>query len=137
MSFVLRVILNAVGFWLTTLILGSHFVVDATNGDTKETNNVTVVLVYLGVALIFAVINAILKPVIQALSLPLYILTLGLFGLVVNALVLLLISWLTDGLSWGLRVENFGWAVLAGIILAIINGILTAIVPGARRRGQY
>lgn len=127
----LRVILNAVGFWLTSLLLGSHFVIEG------GSSNFRVVLVYLGVALIFAVINAVIKPFIQALSLPLYILTLGLFALVVNALVLLLISWLTDGLSWGLRVENFGWAVLAGVVLSIINGILTAIVPGAKQRPRF
>lgn len=126
MSFIIRVILNAIAFWLTGLILGAHFIVKHSEGAGSA------LLVFLGVALIFAIINAVVKPILQVLSLPLIILTLGLFALVVNALVLLAIEWMTRNQTWGLELDGFWWTVLAGLILAIFNGVLTAIIPSAR-----
>ncbi|SNS96543.1 putative membrane protein [Micrococcales bacterium KH10] len=126
MGFVLRVIVNALAIWLTTLLLGQRF--EVVGGDST----VGVVAVYLGVALIFAIIAAVIKPILQIIALPLYILTLGLFGLVINALVLLMVSWLTSSQSWGLHIDGFWWAVLAGVILAIFNAILTSLLAGSR-----
>lgn len=121
MAFVIRVIVNALAIWLTTLLLGSNF--EVRGGESAGGK----ILVFLGVALIFALINAVLKPVMQVIALPLYILTLGLFGLVINALVLLLVSALTGSETWGLHVGGFWWAVLAGIFVAILNGILNGL----------
>lgn len=76
------------------------------------------------VAVLLAIINAIVKPILIFLTIPITILTLGLFILVINALLLMLVDTLLDGL----KIKNFGWAVLFGIVLSIINGLLSWIL---------
>lgn len=73
------------------------------------------------VAIIFGLINAVVKPIVQIMSCPLIVLTFGLFALVINGLMLLL----TDALAGGrFTVDGFWWAVLGGIILGFVAGIL-------------
>lgn len=123
MSFLVRVLVNAVAIWLTTLLMGSHFEIVGGEGTGGR------VVVFLVVALIFGIINAIIKPVVQLFTFPLYILTLGLFTLVVNALMVLLTGWITDQADWGLRVEGFWWAVLAAFLISVISTIISVVVP--------
>lgn len=130
MSFVIRVIVNAVAIWLTTLLLGSHFEVVGGEGTGGR------IVVFAVVALIFGVINAFVKPVVQLLSLPLYIITLGLFTLVVNALMILLTAWITEAADWGLRVNGFWWAVLAALLISFFSMIISVIVPGGRKQSR-
>lgn len=130
MSFVIRVIVNAIAIWLTTLLLGSHFEVVGGDGTGGR------IVVFLVVALIFGVINAFIKPIVQFLSLPLYILTLGLFTLVVNALMIMLTAWITESTDWGLRVNGFWWAVLAALLISFISMMISVIVPSARPQQQ-
>lgn len=131
MSFVIRVIVNAIAIWLTTLLLGSHFEVVGGDGAGGR------IVVFLVVALIFGVINAFIKPIVQFLSLPLYILTLGLFTLVVNALMIMLTAWITESTDWGLRVNGFWWAVLAALLISFISMMISVIVPSARPQQQH
>lgn len=77
------------------------------------------------VALILGIINMFVKPVAQILALPITIFTLGLFALVVNALLILLVDWIVPGFS----VDGFWWALLFGIVLAIVNGFLGLMKP--------
>ena len=81
------------------------------------------------IALIFGVINAIVKPIFRLVTLPSVLLTLGLFLIVINALLLLLTSWLAGlfGLSW--HVEGFWTAVLGSIIISIVSFVLNAFLP--------
>ncbi len=72
------------------------------------------------VAILLAVINTIVKPIIIFLTLPVTILTLGLFIFVIDALLLMLV----DELTSGLKIRSFGWALVFGIILSIMNGFL-------------
>ncbi|MBO1751050.1 phage holin family protein [Actinotalea sp. BY-33] len=125
MSFVLRVLVNAVAIWLATQLLSGLEVV---GGDDTGTT----VLVFLLVALLFGVVNAVVKPIVKLISLPLYILTLGLFTLVVNALMLMLTGWLSEMTEYGLRIESFGTAVLGGLIISIVSFLLSVIIPGRR-----
>lgn len=127
MSFVIRVIVNAIAIWLTALLLGGHFEVVGGEGTGGR------IVVYVVVALIFGVINAFVKPIVQFLSLPLFILTLGLFTLVVNALMIMLTAWITEVADWGLRVEGFWWAVLAALLISVFSMLISVIVPSARR----
>lgn len=69
------------------------------------------------VAILLGLLNVFVKPILALLSLPLTILTFGLFILVINALILLL----TDALVEGFKIENFWWALLFGLILSILN----------------
>ena len=76
------------------------------------------------VALIFGVINAIIRPVVVVLTLPLTIITLGLFMFVVNALMLMLTSRIARAFDLGFRVESFGAALLGALVIAVVSFIL-------------
>ena len=101
MRFLLRVIINAVALWLTT------FIVSGVSVHPYADTDVARVLTYLLIALIFGVVNAIVGTVIHIVAFPLYILTLGLISLVVNALLLLIVSWISDAMGFGLHVSDF------------------------------
>lgn len=74
----------------------------------------------LTVALVLGIINAFLKPILVILTLPLNILTLGLFTFVINAVLVMLTNVLVSGFS----VDNFWWALLFGILLSVVNAFL-------------
>lgn len=76
------------------------------------------------VALVLGILNAIVKPVLTLLTLPLTILTLGLFTFVINAIVIELVDFLVDGFSVG----GFFNALLFSLVLSLISGILHALV---------
>src|SRR6202008_3744499 len=94
-------------------------------GDTKL-QRIGIIFV---VAVIFGLVNAIIKPIVQILSIPLYILTLGLFHIVINALMLWITSWITEHTThWGLYIEDFWWtAIWAAIVLSIVSWLLSLI----------
>ena len=126
MSFLLRLVINAVAIWVATLMLDGLEVVGG--GDTA-----TRVLVFLVLAFLFGLVNAIVKPIVKLVALPLYILTLGLFTLVVNALMLLLTGWLSSQTDYGLRIDGFWTAVLGALIISVVSVVLSIAVPGSRK----
>ena len=82
-------------------------------------------------ALVLALINMSIKPVLQILSLPISVLTLGIFYLVVNALMLELAAWAATGLfSNGIYIDGFGSAFLGSIVISIVSAIVNGIVGG-------
>ena len=87
------------------------------------------VLTLILVALVFGVVNWLVKPIVKLLSFPLFILTLGLITLVVNALMLLLTSWLADKLSLDFHVEGFWTAVVGGLIISVVSWALHVVLP--------
>ncbi|HIZ35734.1 MAG TPA: phage holin family protein [Candidatus Ruania gallistercoris] len=134
MRFVIKVLINGIALWLTSLwVSGMDFIVDTGLTDSAALDTVIVVAL---VAAVFTLVNAIVKPIVKVVSFLFYILTLGLFFLVVNALMLLLTSWITTFTDYGLRVEGFWTAVLAALIISIISLILTVILPDGKRRDQ-
>lgn len=96
-------------------------------GDTTSDQLVTLLLV----AAIFGVVNAFVRPIVALLSLPLYILTLGLFFVVVNALMLLLTSWIADQVGVAFEVDGFWTAVLGAIVISIASAIIGLVLPDA------
>ncbi len=93
--------------------------------------------VYFWVALILGLANAILAPIIKALTCPLILLTLGLFTLVINGLMLWLTSLIAEGLGIGFRVENFLAAFLGALVISLVSfvlSILTGVNREERRR---
>jgi len=85
---------------------------------------------FLIVAAIVGVANAIVKPILKLLSLPIVILTLGLFLIVVNALVLQLSVWLSGQFDLGLTSDGFFWdTFLASIVISVVGWIIGAILP--------
>lgn len=81
------------------------------------------------VALIFGLVNFIVKPVVKLLSFPLFILTLGLITLVVNALMLLLTSWLAGKADLAFHVGGFWTALLGGVIISIVAWAMHVVLP--------
>ena len=128
MSLLLRLIINAVAIWLATYLLAPDLRI--VGGDS----NATTVMVYLAVALVFGVVNAFVKPVVKAFAIPLYILTLGLFTIVVNAAMLLLVGWLSEQTEYGLRIDDFWTAVLGALIISVVSFALSLVLPGSRKR---
>lgn len=126
MGLIIRIAVNSLAIWLTTLILPGLEIIHQTDETWKH---VGVVLI---TGAIFTVLNAAVKPIIMFFSLPFLILTFGLFAFVVNALMLLLTSWISTQIGWGLAVENFGWALLGSIIISIIALILNAVTPSKK-----
>ena len=120
----IRLIINALALWLTTLIVPGVTVTAFPPGDT-----LAVVLTYLLVALIFGVVNGVIGNFIRIVAFPVYILTLGLIALVVNALLLLLVSWISGLIGFGLHVDSFLWAgVLGALVLALLSWLIGIIL---------
>jgi putative membrane protein len=129
--FLLRAALTGLALWVVTLIVpGLRFV----GGDTML-QKIGIVFV---VAVIFGLVNAIIKPIVQILSIPLYILTLGLIHIVINALMLWLTARITEHTThWGLQIDHFWWtAIWAAIVLSIVSWLLSLVVRDARRVGR-
>lgn len=122
-----RIVINGLALWLAAVIVpGIHI---GEQGDTSHT--VTTVLV---VAIIFGIVNAVLKPILTVLSLPFIVVTLGLFLLVVNAVLLQLTSWIAGNLDLAFHVDHFWWdAVFGGLIIAVVASILNALLPDRKR----
>jgi putative membrane protein len=95
------------------------------------------ILALLIVALIFGVLNAIVKPIFKLVTLPIVLLTLGLFLLVINACIMLLTSWVASNVGLGWHVDGFWTAVFGAIIVSVVSFLLNAFVPDGneRRRG--
>lgn len=125
MGLILRLIINGVAIWLATLLLDGV-------GLSPREDPWEQVLVVAVVAVIFTLVNLVIRPVVSLFALPLTILTLGLFTLVINALMVLLTSWLSGFTDFGLQVEGFWWAVAAGLIISIATWLLNAVLPGKR-----
>ncbi|WP_128377487.1 phage holin family protein [Streptomyces cavernae] len=81
------------------------------------------------VALLFGLVNFLVKPIVKVLTFPLFVLTLGLITLVVNALMLLLTSWLAGVLDLSFHVEGFWTAVVGGLIISVVSWALHVVLP--------
>ncbi|WP_226534044.1 phage holin family protein [Microbacterium paraoxydans] len=124
MRFIIRVVVNAFALWVVTLIPALQVTITAfPPGETLQ-----LVLTLLAVAAIFALVNTIIGTVVKIVAFPLYILTLGLIGFVINGFLLWLTAWITSGFGWGLAVGDFWWGVLAALIISVINGIFGFIL---------
>lgn len=126
MNFLIKVVVNGVALWVASLLVDGIVFTD--EGDTTRQ-----VLTIGAVALVFGVLNAVIRPVLWFLSLPVLILTLGLFTFILNAIMLALTSWVADLVNLSFTVEAFWWdAVLGALIISIISLILSAVLPGRR-----
>jgi len=85
------------------------------------------------VALVFGLLNALVRPLLMLLSCPMLILTLGLFTLVINALVLLLTSALSGSLGLGFHVAGFWAAFLGALVVSIVSVLVSVLLPDPRR----
>ncbi len=127
MRYLVRAAINALGLWLCVLFvpgIGLHGL-----GNNRE-----VALYLLAAGAVLGVVNSLVRPILVILSIPLYILTLGLFFLIVNAAMLKLTAALTAGFDISVTVATWGTAILGGILLSVFNTFTDALLPEEYRR---
>jgi putative membrane protein len=91
-------------------------------------------LTLLGVAVIFGLVNAIVRPILRLLTLPLVVLTLGLFLLVLNALMLLLTEWIAEQFDLAFQVDGFWSALLGALIITVVSFLINIVLPDEYER---
>jgi len=122
-SILIKILANGAGLWVASLLLTGIRI----DGGAPLTNQLVTVL---WVAAIFGLVNALIKPVLKVLALPVIILTLGLFSLVVNAAMLELTSWFAGQLNLAFHVDRFVWdALLGSIIITIVSMFVRTVLP--------
>jgi putative membrane protein len=120
MKLLMRIVVTAVALWVATrLVTGITF-----TGSW---------IGLAGVALVFGVLNSFVRPVLTFLSFPLLIVTLGLFTFVLNAVMLLLTSWLSASLGIGFHVAGFWAAFWGAIVVGIVSFLLSIFLPDTKR----
>ncbi|CAM3504374.1 phage holin family protein [Mycobacterium frederiksbergense] len=131
MNFLLRAALTGVALWVVTLVVPGVSIL----GGDSTLQRAGIIFV---VAVVFGLVNAVIKPIVQFISIPLYILTLGLIHIVINALMLWITSWITEHTThWGLFIEDFWWtAIWAAIVLSIVSWLLSLVAGDAKRAVQ-
>lgn len=128
-AFLIKVGVNAVAIWLATLVVPG-IGIGAQGGETGALENV---LTFLVVGLIFGIVNAVLKPVVKLLSLPFYILTLGLFAFIVNAFMLQITEWISQATSLTFFIDDFFWsAILAAIVITFVSMLINLALPDGK-----
>ncbi|MDX3227012.1 phage holin family protein [Streptomyces sp. ME19-01-6] len=120
-NLLVKTIANAGALWVAVWLLKDITL----TGENAGRKAITLILV----ALVFGLVNVVVKPVVKLLAFPLFILTLGLITLVINALMLLLTSWLADKLDLAFHVEGFGTAVIGALIISIVAWALHVVLP--------
>ena len=124
MRFLLSVLTGAVALSLAAWMFDGITI----GGATQQDQLITLLVV----AAIFGVVNAIVRPIVNVLSIPLYILTLGLFFFVVNALMLMLTSWIAGQLGVPFEVEGFWTAVFGALVITLASALLGLVLPKPR-----
>ncbi|WP_033253461.1 phage holin family protein [Kitasatospora phosalacinea] len=114
-NFVIKTLINAAAIWVAAWIVTGITL----TGDNDDWQHKTLTVV--GVALVFGVINFLIKPLVKLFSLPLFILTLGLVTFVINALMLWLTSWAADKLDLDFHVDGFWSALLGALIISLVS----------------
>jgi len=113
---ILRLVINAAALYMAAwFVPGIHL------GEGPNVDVVTLLLA----AIIFGLINALIKPIVKLVTCPAYILTLGLFTFIVNALMLQLTALLASG---ALRIDRFLDAIIGGIVISIVSTLLSIFV---------
>ncbi len=120
MKILLKVLITAVAVWASTLL---------PNIDLGNASVAKKVITILAVAVIFGVINAVIKPVIKVVGCAFYLLTLGLIALVVNAGLFWLSSWIAGQLDLPFHVDGFWAAFWGALIVGVVSFVLHLVVP--------
>ena len=115
MSFLIRLLVNAAALWVAT-----QFVTGVTYHGAA--------LPFIGVALVFGLVNAFIRPILKVFTFPLYIITLGLFAFVLNALMLWLTSSLSSALGLGFHVSGFWPAFFGAVVVSIVSMLLSVLI---------
>ena len=118
MRFLLRLLINAAALWVAVQIVPG---ISYRGGW----------LPFFGVALVFGLVNAFLRPILKLLTLPIIFLTLGLFALVINGLMLWLTSALANALGVSFHVDGCWTAILGALVVSIVSALLSVFLADA------
>ena len=118
MRFVTWLLTTAAGVAVATWLFGGIYFTGPTSGQAELDHKILPLLL---VALILGIVSSFVRPVVTFFSIPFIILTLGLFLLVINALMLLLTAWIADGVGIGFHVDGFWNAVGGSIVITLVN----------------
>ena len=122
MGIIIRLVITAVSLWIATLVI---------DGIQLTTDSVpSKIGTLLAVAVIFGIVNAVLRPIIKTIGCGLYVLTLGLIAIIVNGLLFLLTSWIAGLFDLPFHVDDF-WpsAVLGALLVGVVSWLLNMLVP--------
>lgn len=114
-GFVIKTLINAAAIWVAAWIVSG---IQLAEGKADWQHKALTVL---GVAVVFGLINWLIKPVVKLFSFPLFILTLGLITFVINALMLMLTSWASTRLELDFHVTTFGSALVGSLIISLVS----------------
>jgi putative membrane protein len=125
-GFLIKTVVNGIALWAAAAAIdGIHL------GDDSELSTRLLTIAF--VALLFGVVNAIVKPIAQLLSLPFIILTLGLFTLIVNAFMLQITEWISGPLGLDFSIDAFFWdAVLGALVITVVSMVVNLVVPDGK-----
>lgn len=124
MDKVLQILVNAAALWVAVQIVPG---LDWSGNELWK---------FLLVAIAFSLINSYIKPILRILTFPITIVTLGIFLLVLNALLLFLLDAISEQLKLGFNVADFGAALLGSIVISIVGWILSMVVGAGRLSGK-
>ncbi|MFV0251896.1 MAG: phage holin family protein [Beutenbergiaceae bacterium] len=133
LRFIVQVAINGLALWVASKLVDGVDIVAGAGIPQTEIPALNTALLVGVIALIFTVVNQVIKPIVKVLALPVYLLTLGLFFLVVNALMLMLTSWISGFTDFGLTVDSFWDAVVAGLLISITSAVLSVVLPEKKR----
>lgn len=125
-TWLLRILTNAAALAAATWLFGGITITGADDGSR--------LLTLLVVALLFGLVNEFVRPVVAFLSFPLYLVTLGLTFFVVNALMLLLTSWVCDKIDVGFAVDGFVTALGGALVISVVSWLVGLAFPDRARR---
>lgn len=123
MKIIVKIVVTGAAFWIASWLLTGIQIGTAQDSLTDRVLTLGVI------AVIFGVLNAVLKPIIKTLGCGFYILTLGLFSLVVNAALFMLAAWIAEQFDLVFGVEHFGWAILGALVVTLVNWVINLILP--------
>lgn len=133
MNTIIRVLVGAFALWLTTLIVGGSgehgvWIVPMNSEDYAP------IATLLLIALVFGLVNGTLGRIVRFVSIPLYIVTLGLFGLIVNGIMIWVVAWLSEQVGFGLALGGFWWGVLAALVMSVLAAILNGVLGTGKKK---
>ncbi|GAB3645683.1 phage holin family protein [Glycomyces tarimensis] len=123
MRIIVKIVVTGASFWIASWLLAGIEI--GTSADSLWHRVLTLGVI----AVLFGAVNAVLKPIVQTLGCGFYLLTLGLFGLIVNAALFMLVAWLAERFDLVFGVDNFGWAILGSLVVTVTSWVINLVLP--------
>lgn len=134
MTFLLRIVLTAIGLGISVWLIPGVTITSSASLEQSIGPTPAIAVAFLVIALILGVVNAVVKPIVELVALPVTCLTLGLFGIVINAAMVALTAWLSQFTPFQLGFDNVWVALLTALILMVATAIVDSVA--SRRRNS-